>query len=213
MKNRRRKYFIQRAFQSRYIAYTVLTLLIVSGAVMAGSHFGIWASVLRAFSESSVRNNVITAAQLAEYEEARRATGRGSALPSMRSFRETELLSARDREMIHEIMVETNKKTILLGLILMFAIGWGSIYLTHKVAGPIFKLKQHFRTLKDGDLTARIQFRKLDEVQDIAPHFNAMVSSLDASIGNLKHIVRATHGNELAGKLQKELQRFKTTTD
>lgn len=191
---------------------------------MVGSYFGIWASVINAFSHAAVRNRVITAAQISEYEQARQPTSKAGgaglqpAPPAdaqglLRAFRETELLSIREQELIREIMNDTNKRMMRLGLILISLIGWGSIYLTHKLAGPLFKIKQYFDSLRAGDLTLRIRFRKSDEIRDLAPPFNEMASSLDTSIGNLKRTLREGPEIPIVQKLKRQLAHFKTTSD
>ena len=223
-KNRRRKFLVHRSFQLHYLFYIILTLFIVSATGMVGSYFGIWASVIDAFSQASVRNRVVTAAQISEYEQARQLVSKdveaglkpASPLDNqglLRAFRETELLGIREQELIREIMNETNKRMVHLGFVLIILIGWSSIYLTHKVAGPIFKIKQYFDSLRAGDLTLRIQFRKSDEVGDLAPPFNEMVSSLDTSIGNMKRALREAPEIPLVQKLKRQLEHFKTTSD
>ena len=213
MKNRRKHFLIDKGLQFHYLSYIVITLAVISAVGMTGSYFGIWASVVKAFSEESLRESLITAAQVNEYEQARRPELKGSAFESVRLFQETALLSEHQKQTLREIMDETNQRLLGLGALLLIFIGWGSIFLTHKIAGPIFKLSQHFRELGKGDLTVRIKFRKFDEIHYLADQFNEMTGSMDATIGKLKRMVRETPHERLGEELKKELSKLKTTAD
>ena len=181
---------------------------------MLGSYYGIWASVIKAFSEESLRESMLTAAQINEYEQARHPVQETlQRSPSVRTFQETALLSERQREIMQEIMDETSRRMVVLGIFLIFFIGWGSIFLTHKIAGPIFKLRQRFRELEFGNLTARIKFRKFDEIHRLAESFNTAAATLDANVGKMKRIVREHSRESMPDELKKELAKFKTTAD
>ncbi len=65
--------------------------------------------------------------------------------------------------------------------------------------------------LKAGNLTARIQFRKFDEVQYLANHFNDLASSLDNSISSIKKIVNELPPSSAVEKVKQELSKFKTS--
>lgn len=215
IRNRRKHFLVDKALQFHYVIYIVAALSIVSAVGITGSYFGIWASVVKAFSEESLRQTMATAAQLSEYEQARRPAKYTEYFtrPGIRIFQETSLLGERQKEILREIMDETNRKTIGLGILLLFFIGWGSIFLTHKVAGPIFKLGQYFRQLEKGDLTARIQFRKFDEIHHLAQEFNEMASSLDTRVSKIKRLVRTLPDQAISKELKEELANLKTTSD
>lgn len=211
MKNRRKHFLVDKSLQFHYILYIVLTLTLVAGVGIAGSYFGIWGSAIKIFSEESLRDSMLTAAQLTDYERARRPVLKPQEVPSIRNYQDTALLSERQREMIREIMDETTRRMVGLGIFLVLFIGWGSIFLTHKIAGPIFKLKQYLHRVEQGDLTARIQFRKFDEIHKLADDFNATIASLDANIGTMKRIVRESSSETASSALKKELSKFKTS--
>jgi nitrogen fixation/metabolism regulation signal transduction histidine kinase len=65
------------------------------------------------------------------------------------------------------------------GLLLMvFAIGVLSIYFTHKVVGPIYKMKRLLKQVGEGSLRVDARLRKGDELQDFFQAFQDMVASL-----------------------------------
>lgn len=70
---------------------------------------------------------------------------------------------------------------IVLGVILfalVAAIGVAGIVFTHKIAGPIFKMKRLFRQIGEGKLVLREKLRKGDELQHFFEAFEKMVDDL-----------------------------------
>lgn len=54
-----------------------------------------------------------------------------------------------------------------------------SLYLTHRVAGPLYRFEQSAQELKKGNLCLRIRLREGDELQGLAEALNATVKNLD----------------------------------
>lgn len=78
------------------------------------------------------------------------------------------------------------QKTLLWSLVgilsaLVVAIGLAGIVVTHKVAGPIFKMKRHLIDVTGGDLKVPSGLRKGDELVDFFTAFQSMVVSLRKS--------------------------------
>jgi len=64
--------------------------------------------------------------------------------------------------------------------VMVFVIGVLGIYFTHKVAGPIYKMKLLLKQVADGKLNVNARLRKGDELQDFFDVFAAMVENLRA---------------------------------
>jgi len=78
---------------------------------------------------------------------------------------------------------KTRQTQLLIGLgvvllILIFAIGVAGIVFTHKIAGPIFKMKRLFRQVGEGKLVLREKLRKGDELVHFFEAFEKMVDQL-----------------------------------
>ncbi len=211
--NRRRHFLVQKPLQFRYVFYTIVLLLIVCGAGMIGMYYGIWASTIQAFSTESVQETLTNAAHVYDYNEARHPSNQWTEAPSLRHFRETELLSARQKEMIRQILDNTRRQLIWLGSFLFIMLGWGSIFLTHKVAGPLYRFDRSFETIKAGDLRVRANLRRFDEAKNIARSFNEMAFSLDKKIGRMKQAAARTSGERALEDIRKELSEFTTSAD
>jgi hypothetical protein len=93
----------------------------------------------------------------------------------------------RDREALRTQAAETKKKqlTMLRSLIagltlLVVLIGLLGIYFTHKVVGPIYKMKMLLNQVGEGKLNFQGRLRKGDELQDFFEVFAKMVEKLRA---------------------------------
>jgi methyl-accepting chemotaxis protein len=81
--------------------------------------------------------------------------------------------------------VATQQKELLGGLVAVLAllvvgIGIAGIVFTHKIAGPIFKMKRLLREVGEGKLVVRERLRKGDELQHFFETFEGMVDQLRA---------------------------------
>ena len=94
--------------------------------------------------------------------------------------------------------VASQQHTLLVALvvalsILVIVIGVAGIVFTHKVAGPIFKMKRLLRQVGEGQLVVRERLRKGDELQHFFESFEKMVDDLrsrqEAEIAKLDTIV------------------------
>lgn len=99
--------------------------------------------------------------------------------------------------------------TLIVGVGLMvFLLGLLGIVITHKLVGPVFKLKRLLRTVGKGNLDIRERLRKGDELEDLFDVFLEMVQSLRKSqsdeIAQLDAaIADARAGNAPASSIEK----------
>ena len=62
--------------------------------------------------------------------------------------------------------------------LLVVIIGMCGIWFTHKIAGPVYKMKMLLRQVGDGKLVFHGSLRKGDELQDFFEAFSSMVDKL-----------------------------------
>ena len=79
--------------------------------------------------------------------------------------------------------ITRQQRTMLLTLttaltLLVVLIGFAGIIVTHKVAGPIFKMKRQIREVGEGKLKVPAKLRKGDELVDFFEAFETMVLNL-----------------------------------
>ena len=207
---RRRQYLINKNFQLRYMAMICVALIVVSVFSTALMYFGIWGSVLDEFSNESVRYQLLTAARMTDYEFARRPFSERR-FSTLALFKETDLLSQRQREIFNDILTRTNKRlAVKVGLIVALIAAW-SIFITHRIAGPLYRFDQCFKQITSGDLTVRGRLRKGDEAGELMMSFNTMAESLDDSIKNLKKISPNINPPTIKEQVETELNHFRNS--
>ena len=90
--------------------------------------------------------------------------------------------SPMDEEVKKQMWLELDQFILNLGmysvifLVLACLLGF---FLSHKVAGPLYKLKTSMDLIKEGKIEQRVQFRSGDEFQGVATSFNEMMDSLN----------------------------------
>jgi len=208
-RHKRRHFFINRSLQLRYMFVLLGILLVVMVSSIATMYYGIWGSVLKELSDEGIRNQLIVANRIYQYEKARQiGVGDDGSRADLNFIRETELLSQREREIFKEILNRTNKRLFIYLLPLLVFIGWGTIFLSHRIAGPLYRFDQCFKDITKGDLTVRAHLRKGDEALFLSESFNEMAESLDGRVSSIKQ----ASSNGSKETLENSLSDFKTTS-
>ena len=78
---------------------------------------------------------------------------------------------------------------IAVGLAGMFVF----IFLSHKIAGPLYRFESVLKDLAKGNLTTRINLRKSDQLEDIKNTFNAALESADERLTEVKKDLDEAH--------------------
>lgn len=80
------------------------------------------------------------------------------------------------------------------------------IFLSHRMAGPLFAFTREMRKLKEGDLSAHLEFRKKDEFKELKIPFNQWVDYLQRmTLQDIDKISKLSHSlKTLIEQIQKE---------
>jgi len=70
------------------------------------------------------------------------------------------------------------------GIILLF--GALSIFITHKIAGPLYRLKKSLSEINEGNLDVKVKLRKGDDLKDLAEHFNILAEELRTFVNTVR---------------------------
>jgi methyl-accepting chemotaxis protein len=86
------------------------------------------------------------------------------------------------------LLRDANIKALLSTLVIIPFAVWISVILSHRVAGPWYRLEMILKDLADGDLSYDIKLRKNDELQSLAVSLNSVVRNLrEAAEDNIKY--------------------------
>ena len=70
-------------------------------------------------------------------------------------------------------------------VILLF--GAVSIFITHKIAGPLYRLKKSLSQVTEVNLNVVVKLRKWDDLQDLAEHVNILIGELRTFVTTLRN--------------------------
>jgi len=90
---------------------------------------------------------------------------------------------------------------VLVGFGVLFAlvVAGGGIMLTHKVAGPLFKISRYMTEIKEGRLGPIYDLRRGDQLHDFFETFKQMHSALrsgvEAEVGTLNEVIQAAESH------------------
>ncbi|MDD5089507.1 MAG: HAMP domain-containing protein [Candidatus Wallbacteria bacterium] len=68
-------------------------------------------------------------------------------------------------------------------------LSFASLFISHRIAGPIYRFEQSAKTISSGDLTMRVKLRKGDELQSLADCFNQMAENLETLVGTDRNAI------------------------
>jgi len=76
------------------------------------------------------------------------------------------------------VLKNANMKALLSTLVVLPFAAWFSMFLSHRIAGPWYRLEQILSEVAEGNLTSKVNLRKGDELQSLADAINIVTSNL-----------------------------------
>jgi nitrate/nitrite-specific signal transduction histidine kinase len=95
-------------------------------------------------------------------------------LSSIVEFIETEARSPTGVE----LMMIPVKALIVVVPIVFVLMTIAVVFVSHRIAGPLQRLKAYMHRVGNGEFELRLRFRSYDEIHDVADAFNDMVNNL-----------------------------------
>ena len=186
-KFRRKQYIIKPVFQLKISFIIVITLLLATLITASSLYFNILNSVLPEFSTDKLKERIEIAADMRMRQVVRYSPEITENNEFQMFFPETaKMLSDYETQIVVQVLHEVNKNLVpwimvLIALILSFG-----IFLTHRIAGPIYRFEQTIRDAMGGNLNTRIKLRWADEFKVLASSINDMLNSLSQRLLKLK---------------------------
>lgn len=143
---RRKIYFIEKNFQTRFILRFCL-LVLIGTLVFAGMIYFL---------------------------------GRGT---STLTFLHAKARVLSTSDFLFPILVQT---AIVVTIVVSIFTIILTLFISHKIAGPLYRLKKELDTIGKGMFPEDFRIRKKDQLQDLAKSLSSMVKGLKEKIGKLK---------------------------
>jgi nitrogen fixation/metabolism regulation signal transduction histidine kinase len=185
-----RNYLLDSRFQLKYAGFLVLVAVAICG-VMGAVLYSTTLSMVTA-SEKVVEQSKKVSEESKKVSEVSRMniTNFASDNPELlaefnkEAAEHDKTIADQQRSIAENQAMLIGRQKVLIwslvgGLALMVAlIGLMGIYFTHKVAGPIYKMKRLLKQVGQGNLRVDARLRKGDELQDFFDAFTQMVAGL-----------------------------------
>ncbi len=98
-------------------------------------------------------------------------------------------LEGLSREMCYGIILSVLVQTLFLTLLIFFI----SLLWTHKIAGPLYRLRQSFQQVSAGNLSVVTRFRNSDQMQNIPVLLNSGLEQLKGDFEQMHNEIRDIH--------------------
>ncbi|MCD4812130.1 methyl-accepting chemotaxis protein [bacterium] len=99
------------------------------------------------------------------------------------------------------LFASVNQIMVLLLIIFMLTAAVISVFVSHSIAGPMYRFERSIEAIRAGDLTLNIGLRKGDEFKQLADLLNEMVQSLRSNLSTDRQMIEEMAG--LISKIQK----------
>ena len=81
---------------------------------------------------------------------------------------------------------------ILIGLMAAML----TLFMSHKIAGPMYRFEKEIKRIADGDLKQPVQIRKGDQLQELSTSLNDMIDNLSENLKDIRSAVSQAAANE-----------------
>ena len=89
-----------------------------------------------------------------------------------------------------------------------------TLFVSHKIAGPLYRFRQTFRELSDGNFSRQVYLRKGDQLVEVAGDFNHMITVVRARLADAQKALAALRFDvEAIGELNADDERKKKVQD
>jgi methyl-accepting chemotaxis protein len=123
------------------------------------------------------------------------------------SFRNSSLVIEKTGFAILPSVFYTNIITLILILLATITV---VLFISHKIAGPLFRFEKEIKDIEQGDLTTTVRLRTRDQITDIAAGLNSMTASLHDKViaiqNDLEQVIESASKQNASEKLIEELR-------
>ncbi len=110
---------------------------------------------------------------------------------------------------LYEIFQIANWSLICQLSFLSILIAVASIFVSHKIAGPAYRLEQNIRLMTKGDLTICSRLRKNDEFQSLADSVESLTQKLNDEVRNNRKLLEKLSFSSSLDDIQRLVEELK----
>jgi len=102
------------------------------------------------------------------------------------SIVDSRVLVKTTADFLLPVLIQT---VVVVMILVSIATVFVTLFVSHKIAGPLYRLKKKMREIEEGDFSGDFRIRHLDQLQDLAQSFNSMIHKIRQEVGLLKQYV------------------------
>jgi methyl-accepting chemotaxis protein len=205
MKNPRKRYIVDKKFQLKYVLYPTIILIFVAIIICGIVYLTTWFSVIKEFSDVKLHQDLTTIVRMREYEGVRTRTV-VETIPILKE--EAKMLSKHQLKVIDKILVKTNTRVVLVVAFILIAIFIFGIFITHRIAGPLFRINRELDKIINGDLKVNFNLRKKDELKTLSGKLQILVEKLKSEKQSLKKYIEEIKTTQLSDNQKKIIEKI-----
>jgi methyl-accepting chemotaxis protein len=88
-----------------------------------------------------------------------------------------------------DIFTKTSEIAFAGTIVVLVIFGVAGIFLSHRVAGPLYRVERVAEEISKGNLDVSVRFRKSDELRTLADSLNRMITGIKGIVMEDKHII------------------------
>lgn len=203
----RRKYLIDKNFQLKYVFYVVLSLVGSTVVISLIVYLTTWFSVIKEFSSVKLHQDLSNIVRMREYEGVRTFSN-VETIPILKE--EAKMLSNHQIKVVNKILKNTNKRVIVAVIIILVIIIIFGIFISHRIAGPLFRMNRELDKLIKGNFDVNFTLRKKDELKPIAEKLQVLTQKLKDFNQLIKKLENTNLTNEQKEIIEKISALFKS---
>jgi methyl-accepting chemotaxis protein len=145
-KRKRRRYFINPGFQSRFLLIIFGSALLILAVIAGNMYMVIWNSI-------------------------------------------SDGMIAQEAQNADRVFARSNQIFFLRLTVLVILLGILCVFLSHKIAGPLFRLQTILKKIKKRDISMSVRFRNNDEFKELAEEADDMVDGLNHALQEARQLL------------------------
>ena len=191
MKSKRKIYLIKKGFQLKIIIRMFMTIgIIVAGmsVVQYYVHRKAVGVAHQTIKSLLIKYETPTFHTLSKPKEELASRGE--------FIREAVEMAQKTNQTLDSLSVSLVRSLVVILLIAFGLTGILFLFISHRIAGPIYHLERVMGQMGRGDLSIRIHLRDKDEFKDTADHFNTMAEKLEDKIAEIKNLSQSLNADK-----------------
>ena len=124
-----------------------------------------------------------------------------------------KMLEMFDVEVPYQLFFPSLIVAAAIGLII---VGILALFISHRIAGPLYRLKREIREIGEGDFSKVITLRKNDEFQDLAEVLNDALEKTRQRLASLEEVKKSLEEIERKcsrGKMKSKVKEVRSTVE